>query len=176
MTRTFVWLHVIVAALFLSGCGGSRRVAAPDFDPVQIASGAIAEHDTDSSGTISKAEAKKSPFSMDRWDSDGDGEISETEIQERLEKWVEKRSGLMDVTCQVTLNRRPVENAIVEFVPYEYLNGVVEAAEATTNYDGVGRTGHSGSGSGRSGTDGCPPGSVQDSGHSSGREDSSQIQ
>ena len=123
---------------FSVGCGNSERVAAPKFDPAAIASGALAAYDANSDGEIDKKEYKSTPFGYapDRWDADSSDSISEQEILERLEKYVEKATGLMDVTVIVTLNGRPVQDALVEFIPEDFMGGVVEAAEATTDIDG----------------------------------------
>lgn len=134
------WLAVsaLCFASCLAGCTGSARVEAPEFDAEGIASGAMAAYDSDSDGELSKSECKTSPFALDRWDADSDGAITEDEIQSRIEKYIEKGLGMLDVTCRVTLNGRPLENANVEFVPEEYMGGAIKAAEATTDIDGLG--------------------------------------
>lgn len=130
------------AAIFLPlmvslGCGDSSRVAAPEFDAVAIATGAISAYDGNSDGEISKAEAKKSPFAIDRWDEDSSGGISEDEIQARIGKYMEKKTGMLDVTCRVTVNGRPLDGATVEFVPEDFMGGAIQTAEATTDIDGM---------------------------------------
>lgn len=121
----------------LLGCGDSSRVETPEFDAVAIAAGAISAYDGNSDGEINKSEAKKSPFSIDRWDEDGSGGISESEIQTRIEKYMEKKTGMLDVTCRVTVNGRPLDGATVEFVPEDFMGGAIQTAEATTDIDGM---------------------------------------
>lgn len=138
-TRFMTRCRLSIGLLFLLcifGCSDGGRVEAPPFDPVGIATGAIAAYDTDSDGGLNKKECKKSPFDLARWDLDSDGQIVESEIQERIEKYVEKKTGLLDVICQVTYNRQPISDALVEFVPEDYMGGAIEAAEATTDRDG----------------------------------------
>ena len=125
-----------VCCLLLAGCIGSDRVAAPTFDATASASGAIEKYDSDSSGGLNKNECKASPFDLEKWDADGNGDIAQAEIEERLERYMKQKTGLIGVVCAVTFNRRPLENATVVFEPEEFLGGAIEAAEGTTGYDG----------------------------------------
>ena len=128
-----------VSIIFISlwGCGDSSRVEVPDYDPVAIAKGAIEAYDADTDGQLSKSECKSTPFTLDRWDSDKDGSITESEIEERIGKYIEKKTGMLDLTCKVTLNGRELGDAIVEFVPEEFMGGAIQTAEGTTSIDGM---------------------------------------
>ena len=132
MSRYFA----VGSCLVLAGCLGSDRIAAPQFDVAASAEGAIAAYDKDSNGSLDKAECKGSPFELTRWDGNSDGKVSTDEIQTRLERYEQQKTGITGVVCAVTWNRRPLENAKVVFEPEEFLGGAIEAAEATTDIEG----------------------------------------
>ena len=115
------YVGIVLSLIVFLGCGDSSRVSAPEFDAEAIASGALSAYDGNSDGEISKSEAKKSPFTIDRWDEDSSGGISEDEIRTRIEKYIETKTGMLDVTCRVTVNGRPLDGATVEFVPEDFM-------------------------------------------------------
>ena len=137
MAKYLIGTFVFIGCCCVAGCGDSSRVEAPDLNADEIATGAIAAYDANSDGEISKSETKNSPFKTDRWDTDGSGSISADEIKGRIEQYMEKKTGMLDVTCRVTVNGRPIEDATVVFEPEEYLSGAVLTAEATTDLDGM---------------------------------------
>lgn len=125
--------------LLLSGCmGGGSPIDAPKLDPAAVAAAAISQYDTDSDGSISKAEAKTSALDPKAgWDSDGDGKISESEISERFTRYEKLAPGIQAMTCTVVYRGRPLPSAEVVFEPEAFLGESVEVGTGTTDLEGM---------------------------------------
>lgn len=133
------WLGAVGAMLL--GCeGGPPRVAAPGWSPPSIAARAIDQLDTDGDRQIDAAEAAPAPSlveAFERIDANHDQRLSEDEIRQRFELYVKLGTGLASQSFQVLVDGRPLPYARVDFVPEEFLGGVIEPATGTTDHEGV---------------------------------------
>jgi hypothetical protein len=133
-------LGLLVAGL-CSGCHDRpARVPAPGWDPQEISTRAIELLDKNGDSVIDGKEAKEAPglaAAVTRIDTDGNGRMSVEEIKRRIEFYEKVGTGLISQTFQITLNGRPLVNARVEFVPEEFLGGVIKPASDYTDRSGV---------------------------------------
>jgi hypothetical protein len=122
----------------ITGCnGGTSAVKPPDIDPAGAATAAIAQYDRNSDGALSAEEVQDSALSLERWDADQNGTISEDEIEKRLAAYGQYGTGMVGVHCIVRQGRAPLENAKVTLVPEDFLGGAVQPAYGTTGSDGM---------------------------------------
>ncbi|WP_152098730.1 hypothetical protein [Lacipirellula parvula] len=71
-------------------------------------------------------------------DVNKDSKIDQDELKAHLESYQIGRIGLQSLTCFVTVGGKPLDGAIVEFHPEEFMQERIKAAHATTNSDGAG--------------------------------------
>jgi hypothetical protein len=71
-------------------------------------------------------------------DTDGDGQVSASEIAERIRTWQTTKAGLISFLCRVTLNGQPLEGATVTFEPESFLGNDMQTAIAVTGSNGFG--------------------------------------
>lgn len=137
MVKNCFYLASLV--LLVVGCSsGGSAVVAPKIDPVEAAAAAIAEYDANSDGSISSDEAKVSALDPKfGWDADGDGDISEQEIVDRLTMYEALKPGINMMTCSVLYRGRPIQGATVTFEPEGFLGDAIEVATGTTDIDGT---------------------------------------
>ncbi len=135
---------LIVGLLFatcLGGCSrGPSRVLPPKIDPDRAADEAIRLYDTDKDGSLNAAEAAKCPgllAELKSYDADGNGLVSREEIATRIKELRKHGVGLTRLNCDVTVNGRPIKDAIVEFVPEPYLGEEIQPATGVTDAQGV---------------------------------------
>jgi len=133
---------LITCAALLSGAACNRRparVLAPGISP-SAAADAIKQYDTDNDSMISGEELEKSPSlkqALQRIDRNGDGAITEEELNGRIADWHESKLGYTTVNCTVTRGGRPLVGATVKFVPEKFLGEVIQAAEGVTDENGA---------------------------------------
>jgi hypothetical protein len=72
-------------------------------------------------------------------DADGDGELSDAELQRRFSAVFHPQIGLLPARCRVTQNGRPLIGANVRFVPPKVLEGILPPASGVTDTDGTAR-------------------------------------
>lgn len=120
----------------LAGCsGGPSRVTAPSISASGAASEAMTAYDKDGDGFIAGAEldaAGSLKGAMATLDSDKDGKVSQAEIQQRIEAWQVKPVGLTAITCNFTLDGKPIDGATVTFEPEPFLGGSLKSAVGET--------------------------------------------
>jgi hypothetical protein len=141
----FPWqlTHVaLLAPLLCGGCGSlaTPRVAPPKVDPRTAAGEAIRLYDTNADGSLDESELAACPAmksARDRYDKDGNRQISQDEIAQRLEKVYSNAVGLLEVQCTITRNGQPLSGATVQFIPETFLGDTIHTAVATTNSDGM---------------------------------------
>ena len=137
----FAATSMLVACV--AGCGGSSRGAAvrpPEVDAAASARRALEQYDQDRNGRLSATELQACPAiyqRRERYDSDGDGEISGAELSDYFDKMYAQGAGLVEVTCIVRQNGRPLTGAQVRLIPEEFLGGVVQPATALTDARGA---------------------------------------
>jgi hypothetical protein len=72
----------------------------------------------------------------DRYDTDGNREISQQEIESRLKSIYTDSSPWVTVNCQVLQSGRPLPGATVRFVPEPFLEESLHTATGTTDNEG----------------------------------------
>jgi hypothetical protein len=119
-------------------------VQPPGIDAWAAGEEAIELCDANGDGTASGEELNKAPSlksALKRLDTNGDGGASAEEIAARIGKWQEIGIGLMSFGCNVTLDGRPLSDAVVTFEPETFLGDEIKAASGTTNrYGGASAT------------------------------------
>ena len=135
---------LLAAALLLLGLtscsGGPARIHPPDYSAAAIADAALAALDSDGDGRLSEAELQQCPAMLrasDRYDSNGDGAVDAGEIRQRVEQWSrEGRTGVFAIACQVTLDGAPLAGAIVHFEPESFLGAEAQGSSGVTDARG----------------------------------------
>ncbi len=133
----------VLALTLVCGCNfGPSRVEVPEIDPVQVASAAVEQYDSDSDQNISQSESAACPGlagSFKLYDADQDGLISTTEIETRLQAMLGSGIGRMPCMCVVYAGDgdRPIEGAKVRVVPETFLAGAIQPGEGVTNQRGI---------------------------------------
>lgn len=137
-------LRFTIAALLLVLAAGCRyqlpALKPPKFDKETASAAAMEQYDTNSDGKIDKTELKSAPgisFSVDRIDSNEDGEITAEEISDMIqENWIDAGAGIMRVAVEVTMRGRPLSGATVTFEPEAFLGDVIFPATGVTDDTG----------------------------------------
>lgn len=71
------------------------------------------------------------------YDKDGNGAVSQEEIEEQLKQLISSRVGVTTLRIEVRMNGRPLPGAQVKIVPESYLGDDVKVAWGTTNPRGT---------------------------------------
>ena len=125
---------------FLGGCS-RKRGDVTHFDAAQAAAAAMAAYDSNHDGYLDAKELERCPglkSVLDQFDKDKDRRLSQAEIEEGLAAMQEHLIDLTDVTCKVTLDKRPLVGASVVLEPESFLQASLKPATATTNEKGRG--------------------------------------
>jgi hypothetical protein len=134
-----IWATLVTAT---AGCGSKpARVSVPQFDPPKMAAAALEKNDSNHDGSLSGDELKSAPglrASLRSVDKNQDGKIDQSEIEQHLESYSLARIGLQSLTCMVTVNGAPVGDAVVDFIPEEFLAEALKPARAVTGATGSG--------------------------------------
>lgn len=125
----------------LAGCsGGPAPLELPDLDPAAAAEAAMDLYDNDGDKKLSSKELAACPgllASIQAYDLDSDESISQEEIATRLEKLMEQAAVLSRLTVTLTLNKKPLPDATIRFVPEPYLGEAIKPATGKTLKRGV---------------------------------------
>ncbi|WP_425616267.1 hypothetical protein NA78x_006210 [Anatilimnocola sp. NA78] len=135
------WLgSLFVLACALVGCGPSGPdVSIPSYNSGSAGSQAIKLFDANQNGTIEAAELSACPgvqAALPRIDLDGNGQLTASEIGQRVAYYGSQPIGVMPLVCKVVYNGRPLPNASVTFVPEEFFGGAITSASGTTDANG----------------------------------------
>jgi hypothetical protein len=126
----------------LAGCNKRpARVDVPAFDPPGMTVTVFDKYDADRDGLLTNAELAAAPGIVAAYksiDADGNGQVDRTEFEQHLAQYSVGRIGAQSLTCFVNLNGQPLSNAVVDFIPEEFLAGVIQPARAKTNRHGSG--------------------------------------
>ena len=132
---TLIYCCLLCAMVSCSKQG--LRVRPPGVDPAVAAKEAMTQYDANGDGKLGEGELTKTALSLQLWDSNRDGGITESEIVERLGHFIDSGVGLVAVTCHVSWNRSPLEGAKVVFEPEAFLGEDVQPSSGTTGPDGA---------------------------------------
>ncbi len=132
-------LAVFLAAMLIGCSGRHSALHPPDLDPKAAADQAMILYDNDGDRKLSSEELSASPglaSSVQIYDQDSDGMISDTEIANRLQKFVKRGIALARLSATVTLDNKPLGGAKIRFVPETYLGEDIKIATGTTRKRG----------------------------------------
>ncbi len=136
MGRTFLLsLWVLVPG---SGCG-SGQVAAPTYQPAEVARQAMAQYDSNQDGQLQAKELERCPAlkkSLAHMDKNGDGGLDEGEIEKRLLSYRESQVHFMSVLGRVHKDGQPVKGALVTLMPEKFHGSALQPARGTSGADG----------------------------------------
>ena len=96
--------------------------------------------DEDKDGELDSGELRQCPGlarDVGAIDTDGNGAMSQSELQARLEAFESNGAGLKAASFLVTLNGKPLPKAQVRLIPEEFLQGILEPAVGETNAAGI---------------------------------------
>jgi hypothetical protein len=99
----------------------------------------MAEYDTNRDGYLDPKELERCPGLNSCWkslDTDGDGRLSASEIEDRLVTYRDSRIGIIAVICKVELDGGPLSGATVTMKPESFLGDSIKPATGTTDNDG----------------------------------------
>lgn len=116
------------------GCSGQSSI-----NPASAARLAVEMHDTNGDEVLSAEELKSCPgigCELARYDTNSDGQLTAEEIAGRIDTFLDGSARFMSFSCTVTLNGRPLQGALVELVPEDFLGTAVEPAQGTTTANG----------------------------------------
>jgi hypothetical protein len=130
--RRFLVAFLVVMPLFLVAClYRPPRVEMKGLNPSSHGSAAVQQYDQDGNGTLSKVELAQCPGilkAIDLYDLNKDGEVTSSEIADRINLWKEHKTASMTVSCSVMLNGRQLDGGKVEFAPEEFFGGKLHPA------------------------------------------------
>ncbi len=137
MVRGLLFGTLLLSACLVVGCSFSPgALKVPEIDPAAAATAAIELYDQNGDKRLTDDELTRSALNEAAWDSNKDGSISEEEIQQRFERYLQAGVGMIDVVGYVYIGNRPLKGAEVEFEPEEFLAGAIHPAYGTTESDG----------------------------------------
>jgi hypothetical protein len=132
---------LVIGLSLVAGCSWSEpRLDAPSLDPTEAGELALAAYDANNDGAIAGAELDQSPglkAALPQVDTDGDQRITASEVEARVQRYVDDRVALTPVICQVKLNGQPLSDASVKLLPEKFLGDAVRPAEGTTDSNGL---------------------------------------
>jgi hypothetical protein len=136
-----IWLGSLALLLPPAlGCGGDIEV--PRIDPKSASDKALAAYDTNGDGFLDDEELTRCPglkSCLARLDTDMDGRLSRSEIEECLIVQQRSKVGLMEVLCKVTLGGKPLAGANITLEPEAFLGSNIKSAAGTTDERGQAR-------------------------------------
>lgn len=140
MTISWHSLLIGITLASLTGCQlGEKSLEVPKFDAANATEGILKALDKDGDQSVSLAEAAGSAgilAGFARFDSDGNNALARDEIQGRFTTLSGSGVGILNVGCTVTYKGKPLEGALVKFIPEPFLGNAIQPAEGTT--DGTG--------------------------------------
>lgn len=124
------------------GCGplGQSGVEPIRVDPQAAAAEAMTLLDANTDGSLSDDELAGCPAiagARQHYDQNSDGQISQAEVADHLQRMFYAGSSLREVQCTVTRGGRPLAGATVRFVPEAFLGEGLPTAVATTDASGL---------------------------------------
>ncbi|MEM8945738.1 MAG: hypothetical protein AAGD11_11185 [Planctomycetota bacterium] len=138
--RVLLFLSLLASHL-LTGCSrGPAPIRPPAYDAATAASEAMEVYDADTDGHLDKSELAQCPGilkSLNKFDANGDGQVSEGEIVARIEQWRTSHVGIQQVSFRVTLNGKPLRNGAVTLEPEPFLQDIIHDAKGVIGSTGM---------------------------------------
>ena len=134
-------LGVVVASLLtltVVGCSGNS--AASNAVAMGIGKKVVKKHDKRGDGLLNSSELfdlKSIYYDRDKYDLDGDDEISAEEIAIRIDAWQGQAAAVHAVDVKVTLDGAPLAGATVRVIPEFDLGDGTQANVGLTDADGA---------------------------------------
>ena len=141
--RSLVFFIYLMA---VTGCGqspGPVVLAPADYDPESMTQAAMKEFDRDGNGMIEGAELDACPALKAAGggiDTNRDKKISTDELRARFEADKATNAGSVAVPVTLTLDRVPLADATVTFVPEACMGGKTKEATGKSGTDGMVRS------------------------------------
>ena len=140
------WSSGACFLLFLAGCSQTAsRINPVEIDVSSAASSAMEMYDKNGDGALAADELNAVPGIkryLDKYDKDGNQQVSRDEIAQRLQDWADNKAGLMGRSYVLTLDGQPIEGATVTMVPEPYLGANVKPATGVSGPTGIVRMSH----------------------------------
>jgi hypothetical protein len=140
MARTAAVLGSALAFLVAVPIGCSDApVTAPELDPEEAARQAMVECDANQDGSLDAAELERCPglrAAQAAMDADGNGQLTESEIADRIESYVGDELVVTTFPCHVLFDGRPLVGAEVTLVPESFLGPALKPAAGVTGEGG----------------------------------------
>ena len=137
--RLVASLVLIVGIAVTIGCGAGAGGDGASVDPSAAADKAMELFDKDGSGTLDESELAAAPEILsahERYDTNGDKQISRDEIAARLKLLYSGAVPWVTVDARFLQGDRPLAGASVRFLPAPYLEDALEPASGTTDTQG----------------------------------------
>lgn len=138
MRFTFLLLSIVV--LFSTGCGDApSRLQQQSFSSSSAAAAAIKLYDKDGDSSLSEAElAAIASIANDvaQFDLDNNKAVSQSEIQQRFDKWQEMKVALVPCSFVVKVDGKPLADADVMLEPEEFLSATLKPCAGKTDLSG----------------------------------------
>jgi hypothetical protein len=133
---------LLIALGMFEGCAsdGPSAIQIPSISTAAAADKALQLYDLDGSKSLSEVELVACPgigASRERYDTNGDKEISRDEIVVRLQAILSSGVGLTPVVCRITSGGQPVADAAVQFMADPLLENGLKPAVGTTDPNGA---------------------------------------
>ena len=122
------------------GCSGPKHPEIQVFNAVEVTERAMNHLDDDGDGKLSKAELKECPGlfrSRKLIDQDNDNAISSTELQARLQAYLDEQLAIVDRPIHIQRGGRQLTGATVELLPEGFMADIIEPASGTTDERGI---------------------------------------
>ncbi|MCI0463950.1 MAG: hypothetical protein L0Z62_44015 [Gemmataceae bacterium] len=140
MLFTSRWLAVAagLGVAVLGGCS-DRAVLVPPMDADGAANRALREYDADKDGALAGPELAQCPGLKDglvRMDTNKDRRITADELAARLRQYEADMAGLLYLNAALTLDGKPLADAVVTLVPEKFMAAGIKPAQGTTRASG----------------------------------------
>ena len=140
MLRSWLSLFALIAAAGCSPKGATVTEAPlPKYDADEIAKAALSEFDRNQNGSIEGTELNACPAlkgALAEFDTNGNKQLTAEEIRTRVEAYGSGSTGTVQVSCEVRLDRQPLDGATITFTPEKCMGSSLKTGVGKTDADG----------------------------------------